>query len=75
MKYQFITAHRSEFRVTAMCSALCVSRSGYYGWRERVPSRRGEANQRLLECIRKVHLASRQNYGGHKTWEMLRVLG
>jgi len=75
VKYQFITDHRSAFRVTAMCSALRVSRSGYYGWRERPSSRRVEDNQRLLECIRKVHLASRENYGEQKTWEVLRASG
>ncbi|MEO6696564.1 MAG: IS3 family transposase [Gammaproteobacteria bacterium] len=75
MKYSFITAHRTEFRVTAMCSALRVSRSGYYGWRGRVPSRRVETNRRLLERIRVVHLASRENYGEHKTWQALRALG
>lgn len=75
MKYRFITAHCSEFRITAMCAALHVSRSGYYGWRERAPSRRAEANQRLLECIRAVHRASRENYGAHKTWEALRAAG
>ena len=72
VKYQFITAQRSEFRVTAMCSALRVSRSGYYDWHERVPSRRAEANRRLLDCIRIVHRASRKNYGEQKTWEALR---
>ena len=75
MKYQFITEHRSEFRVTAMCSALRVSRSGYYDWRERVPSPRAEANQRLLGRIREVHRASRENYGEQKTWEALRAAG
>ncbi len=75
MKYQFITEHRSEFRVTAMCSALRVSRSGYYEWRERAPSRRAEANRRLLACIRTVHRASRENYGAHRTWEALRAAG
>lgn len=75
MRYQFIVEHRTEFRVTAMCSALRVSRSGYYDWRERVPSRRTEANRRLLECIRTVHRASRENYGERKTWEALRAAG
>lgn len=75
MKYQFITEHRTEFRVTAMCSALRVSRSGYYEWRERAPSRRAEANRRLLACIRTVHRASRENYGEQKTWEALRAAG
>jgi transposase InsO family protein len=75
VKYQFIMEHRTEFRVTAMCSALRVSRSGYYDWWERVPSPQAEANRRLLERIQTVHQASRQNYGEHKTWEALWAAG
>lgn len=30
MKYQFISEHRDEFKITGMCRALGVSRSGYY---------------------------------------------
>ena len=75
MKYRFIIEHRSEFRVTTMCWALRVSRSGYYGWRKRVPSYRAVANQRLLACIRTVHRASRENYGEQKTWEALSAAG
>ena len=58
-----------------MCAALGVSRSGYYEWCDRRPSRRAEDNQRLLQRIREVHRASRENYGAHKTWKALRAEG
>ena len=32
MKYAFILAHKSEFHLSVMCSALNVSRSGFYYW-------------------------------------------
>ena len=35
MKYEFIHSYRSTFRVERMCSALQVSRSGYYDWLDR----------------------------------------
>jgi len=44
------------------------SRSGYYGWRDRPPSLRSQADQRLLMCIEQVHRASRGYYGERKTW-------
>ena len=75
MKYRFIEDHKHAYRVRSLCSALGVSRSGYYEWRGRRPSRRAEDNQRLLQHIREVHRASRENYGAHKTWKALRADG
>lgn len=37
-------AHQEMFGVRQMCQVLGVSRSGYYAWRRRQPSRRSEAN-------------------------------
>lgn len=47
----------------AMCTVLRVSRSGYYAWSKRPPSRRAQANARLLEAIQTVHVESRRTYG------------
>lgn len=75
MRYRFIDAHRTVFRVNAMCRVLGVSRSGYYEWRDRPASARAQANARLLERIRQVHRDSRENYGERKTWVALRAQG
>ena len=58
-----------------MCRVLKVSRSGFYAWCRRRPSRRAVLNQALLQRIREIHLASRQAYGAIKTWEALREMG
>lgn len=75
MRYHFIREHAGEHRVRTMCGVLKVSRSGYYGWRERVPSARAAANAGLLARIRAIHAASRENYGARKTWRALIASG
>lgn len=74
MKYAFIREHDNEFSVTRMCSVLGVSRSGYYDWRDRSPSRRALEDERLLVHIRRVHLQFRRAYGAVKTWRELNGL-
>jgi transposase InsO family protein len=63
MKYEFMEEHRETYKVKSMCDVLKVSRSGYYAWSTRHPSRRKQANEELLERIRKVHCQSRRLYG------------
>ena len=46
-----------------MCRLLRVSRSGYYAWRHRLPSRRAEEDRALLAQIKAIHVASRGVYG------------
>jgi putative transposase len=63
MKYRFMEEHRETYKVKSMCEVLKVSRSGYYTWKVRQPSRRQKANEELLKRIRKVHSQSRRLYG------------
>lgn len=46
-----------------MCRVLGVSRSGYYGWRNRPASVRQDANAALLVQIRVIYEKYRQTYG------------
>jgi putative transposase len=46
-----------------MCQVLGVSASGYYGWRDRTPSRRAVENAALAERIKAIHRASDGIYG------------
>lgn len=75
MKYQFIRDHAARCRVSSMCHALRVSRSGFYDWCDRQPSARDRANALLLAKIREVHRLSRENYGAVKTWRALNQVG
>lgn len=54
-----------------MCSVLGVSRSGYYAFTRRTPSRRELANVRLLEKIRAAHEESHGIYGSPRIHRVL----
>ena len=58
-----------------MCSGLQVSRSGYYVWRKRMPSKRKMANQRLLEKIKTIHKDNLEAYGSPRITQALRQQG
>ena len=72
MKYAFVTTHESDFSVRRMCNVLKVTRSGYYAWRNRPPSKREQSNQALLDLIRNVFQASRRTYGSPRICASLR---
>jgi len=43
------------FPVEKMCQVLEVSRSGYYDWKDRLPSKRKLENQEILRNARKSY--------------------
>ena len=66
---------RHDYPVAVLCSALGVSRSGYYAWCERPASARQRDDERLKVAIRGVHAASRQTYGTRRVLVELRAQG
>ena len=54
---------RPNFRSVLGESVLDVSRSGYYAWRNRRPSKRAQKDAMLTEKIREIHDRSRGTYG------------
>lgn len=75
MRYAYIARQADGKSVSALCRALRVSRSGYYAWSSRTPSRRHREDARLLEEIRQSHARSRGAYGARKVWAELRQRG
>jgi transposase InsO family protein len=63
VKYAFIRAHSSQYKITRLCQALEVSPSGYYDWRDRPESARAKENRQLAAKISLYHKASREIYG------------
>jgi transposase InsO family protein len=58
-----------------MCRVLGVSRSGYYDWRGRPPSKRSQEDAALTERIHEVHHRSRAIYGSPRVHAELKALG
>jgi putative transposase len=71
--YAFIESERANHTVSTMCRALKVSKSGFYGWRERAPSARARADAVLSEKIACIHRESRETYGAPRVHFELRT--
>jgi putative transposase len=61
--------------VNLLCRLLKVSRSGYYAWAGRPPSKRQVADEVLTEQIKTFHEASRKTYGSPRIHDDLKDAG
>lgn len=73
--FRLIDAEKANYPVAALCRMLGVSKSGYYAWRGRTPSKRNRENAVLIEKIREIHSRSRETYGYARVHAELRSLG
>jgi len=73
--FRFIDAERAHLPVALLCRMLEVSRSGYYAWRGRPPSRRSRQDAILIEKISEIHRRSRETYGSPRVHAELKSLG
>lgn len=72
--YRLVKAEKANFPVSLMCRMLRVSRSGYYDWRNRAPSRRSLEEESLTGKIVEIHQRSRGTYGSPRIHAELRAL-
>ncbi len=56
-------AQKAYFPIALMCQVLSVSRSGFYAWKHRQPSRRSQENHMLTTQIQQVFQQSCKTYG------------
>ena len=73
--FSFIDAEKANFPVAVLCKVLKVSRSGYYDWKDRLPSKRSQQDAALTTKIRRIHERSRKTYGSPRVHAELRAIG
>lgn len=72
-RYRFIDAKRAEFGVRRCSRAVGVSPASFYDWHRRGPSLRSQADQRLLNQIRRIHRDSGGAYGAPRVHAELQI--
>jgi putative transposase len=73
--FRLIEAEKADYPISLLCRVLKVSRSGYYSWLHRPPSRRSAEDSALTDRIREVHQRSRRTYGYPRVHAELKALG
>lgn len=63
--------HKHQFPISKMSTVLGVSRSGYYKWASRGPSRRAQQNEQFSQHIRRIWQQSGRTYGSPRIHKQL----
>ena len=71
MKFGFVAKHRGIWPVAMTCDTLGISRSGFYAWLTRTPSKRSQANEQLSAVIHSSFMQSDRTYGARRVWHDL----
>jgi hypothetical protein len=53
--FKLIDAEKADYSISLLCRVLKVSRSGYYDWKDRPPSKRDRENAALTCWITQIH--------------------
>lgn len=74
-KHAVILAHREQYSVRLMCTALGASVSGFYAAQRRPPSPRAVVDESLRVQVRAAHVKSRRRYGSPRVRRELAASG
>ena len=66
MSFALIDAKRAEVSVETACTALGVSVSGFYAWKNRPASARQSDDMMMLAHIRAEYATSNETYGSRR---------
>lgn len=73
--FKLIDAEKADYSISLLCRVLKVSRSGYYDWKNRPPSKRDREDAALTCQITEIHERSRGIYGYPRVHAELQALG
>jgi putative transposase len=73
VKFEFIREHRDCYPVENIFKILGVSKSGYYYWNDRKPSKRALHNLALIEQIKIIHYRNKKRYGSPRIAREMQV--
>jgi len=71
MKFAFIATKKSEYPVRTLCRVLGVSRSGFYAWATRAPSKHDLDDEALVVRVKATHEKARRVYGSPRVQRQL----
>ncbi|MBI1899384.1 MAG: IS3 family transposase [Acidobacteria bacterium] len=71
VKFAWIAVEKAYFRISELCRALDVARSGFYAWCRRPESAHTQRDRRLKVLVRASFDASKQRYGSPRIHEDL----
>lgn len=75
MKYALMVHYEGSFSISLMCRVLSVSRSGYYSWKNRNPSKRKQRREQLKQRIYDTYEDFHARYGSRRITEELIAKG
>ena len=67
--------HKERYGAARLAKILGVSRSGYYAWEKRKPSKRDEKKQSLIEAVNQIFKEHYGRYGSPRVWQELKACG
>lgn len=63
MKFAAIVRHRGDYPVALMCRVLEVSRSGFYAWLRREPSKQAQRRVQMTGAVAGLYYQFKRRYG------------
>ena len=74
-RYRFIKRLSNTLSVVYLCKALGVSKSGYYDWKDRKPSKRRVDDAKLKIMIQDIYDNAEEVYGSPRVFKALKKQG
>ena len=75
MRCRAVRTYHGTVALRRRCELLDISRSAFYAWCRRPPSRRAHANTRLVQEMERIHLEVDRSYGSPRMCDELVASG